>query len=95
MSKENILQHSDSWMQEELQSAAQDWQESEPVPWKQASVPVRSWEVTIFMACVIAVHLCHRHRGHIAVYITKTCSLYRFALRRTLTLKTGKADSYP
>lgn len=59
MSEENVLQHTDSWMQEELQPAAQDWQESEPVPWQQASVPVRIWEVTIFMACVIAVHLCH------------------------------------
>jgi len=59
LSEENVLQHSDSWMQEELQSAAQDWQESEPVPWQQASVPVRSWGVVILMACAIAVHLCH------------------------------------
>lgn len=58
MSEGNVLQHSDSWMQEALQSAAQDWQESEPAPWQQASVPVRSWGVTIFMACVIAARLC-------------------------------------
>lgn len=57
MSEENVLQHSDSWMREDLQSAAQDWQESEPVPWKQASVPVRSWEATAFMVFVIAAHL--------------------------------------
>lgn len=60
MSEGNVLQHSDSWMREELQSAAQDWQESEPVPWKQASVPVRSWEGAAFMVCIIAAHLCHR-----------------------------------
>lgn len=59
MSKQNVLQHGDSWMQGELPSAAQDWQESEPMPWQQASVPVRSWGVTIFMACAIATHLCH------------------------------------
>lgn len=59
MSEEYILQHSDSWMQEELQSSAQDQQESEPVPWQQASVPVRNRGVAIFEACLIAAHLCH------------------------------------
>lgn len=57
MSEENVLQHSDIWMRKDQQSAPQDWQESEPVPWKQASVPVRSWEDTTFMVCIIAAHL--------------------------------------
>lgn len=59
MSEENILQRIDSWMQKEPLSADRDWQESEPVPWQQASVPVRSWDITVFTACTIAVHLCH------------------------------------
>lgn len=93
MSEENVLQHGDSWMQEELQSAAQGWQESEPVPWQQASVPVKSWGVTIFTAWVIAAHSCHRRWGRVAVCITKTCSLYRSALGWTLALKVAKPDS--
>lgn len=93
ISEGNVLQHSDSWVQGGLQSAAQDWQESEPVPWQQASVPVKSWGVTVFMACVIAAHLCHWCWGCVVVHATKTCSLHRIAFRWTLTLKVAKTDS--
>lgn len=59
MSEENVLQRTDCWMQKEPQSADRDSQKFEPVPWQQASVPVRSWDITVFTACTIAVHLFH------------------------------------